>query len=58
MEKKNQHIYTVRWIAGGKLLCSTGSPAAGDDMEEWGEGGEGGWDGRGYRDNHGCSVWC
>ena len=53
-----QSAYSTTWIAGGKLLCSTGSPASGDDLEEWGGGGEGGWGGRGYRDNHGCSVWC
>ena len=23
----------MRWIASGNLLCSTGSPASGDDLE-------------------------
>ena len=43
----NIHIQSgVRRIAGGKLLCSTRSPASGDDLEEWeGQGG------RGYRNN-------
>ena len=38
----------VRWIAGGKLLCSSGSPASGDDLE-WGRA----RGGKGYRNNCG-----
>ena len=37
----------VRRRAGGKLLCSSGSPASGDDLGGEGEGG------KGYRNNCG-----